>query len=43
MSFVENKHVKLYETCLDKLGHFKTRLSNVMDVLERLTSKLHET
>ena len=42
MNFTQNKHVKLNETCLDTQGHFKAHLSNVMNVLGYLTSKLHE-
>ena len=41
MNFIQNKHVKLDETCLDTQGRFKAKLSN--DVLRRLTFKLHET
>ena len=37
------KYVKLNETFQDTQGHFKGNLSNVKDVLKRLTSKLHET
>ena len=40
MDFIQNKHVKHDETCIDTQGHFKAHLSNVMDVLGRLTSKL---
>ena len=43
MNFTQNEHVKLNETCLDTKGHFKATFSNFMDVLGRLTSKLHET
>ena len=43
MSFIQNKHVKLDETCIDKQGHFKACLSNIMYILGRLTSKLHKT
>ena len=43
MNFIQNEHVKLDETCLDTQGLFKENLSNIMDVLGRLTSKLHET
>ena len=43
ITFIQNKHVKLNETCLDTQGHFKAHLSNIMNVLGRLTSKLHET
>ena len=41
--FVQNEHVKIDDTYIDKQGRFKEKLSNVMDVLRRLTSKLHET
>ena len=40
MNFMYKEHVKLNETCLDTQGHFKAHLSNIMDVLGRLTSKL---
>ena len=43
MNILKNEHVKLDETCLHTQGHFKATLSNVMDVLECLTPKLHET
>ena len=43
MNFNQNEHVKLDKTCLDRNGHFKANLSNVMDVLGRLTFKLHKT
>ena len=43
MIFIQNEYVKLDETCLGPQGHFKTHLLNVLDVLERLTSKLYET
>ena len=43
MSFIQNEHVKLDETYIDTQGHPKASLSNVMDILGRLTSKLHET
>ena len=43
MNFVKNEHVKLDETCLDRHGHSEATLSNIMDVLESLTSKLEET
>ena len=42
-SFIKNEHVKLDKTYIDTQGHFKTNLSNVMNVLGSLTSKLHET
>ena len=42
MSFIQKEHVKLDETCLDTQSRFKANLSNVMNVLGRLTSKLHE-
>ena len=32
LNFIQNKHVKLNETCLDTQGHFKATFSNVMDV-----------
>ena len=40
INLIQNEHVKLDETCLDTQGHFKAHLSNFMDVLARLTSKL---
>ena len=43
INFIQNKHVKLDKTCLDTQGCFKANLSNVMDIVGRLTSKLHET
>ena len=43
INVIQNEHVKLDETCLDTRGHFQARLSNIMDVLGRLTSKLNET
>ena len=42
MNFIQNEHVKLDKTCIDTQGCFKANLSNVMDILGRLTSKLHE-
>ena len=42
-SFIQKEHVKLDETYIDSQGHFKANLSNVMGVLGRLTSKIHET
>ena len=42
MSFIQNKHVKLDETYIYTQGHFKENFSNAMDILGRLTSKLHE-
>ena len=42
MNFIQNEHVKLDETCLDTQGSFKATLSNVIDVLGRLTSKLQK-
>lgn len=42
MNLIQTEHVKLDETCQDPQGHFKENLSNVMDVLGCLTSKLHE-
>ena len=41
--FILNEHIKLNETSLGTQGHFKVHLSNIMDVLGCLTSKLHET
>ena len=41
MNFIQNEHIKLDKTCLDTQGHFKANLSNFMDVLGLLTSKLH--
>ena len=43
MIFIKNEHVKLDETYIDTQGYFKAHLSNVMDVLGRLTSKFHKT
>uniref|UniRef100_UPI003390CA14 hypothetical protein n=1 Tax=Acinetobacter baumannii TaxID=470 RepID=UPI003390CA14 len=43
INFIQNERLKLDETCLDTQGHFKLTLSNIIDVLGRLTSKLHET
>ena len=43
MNFNQNEHVKLDKTCLDTQGNFNAHLSNVMDVLECLTSELHKT
>ena len=43
VNFIQKKHIKLDETCQDTQGRFKANLSNIMDVFERLTSKLHET
>ena len=43
MSFIQNEHVKLDNTYIDTQGRFKANLSNIMDVLGRLTYKLHET
>lgn len=43
MGIIKNEHVKLYETYIDMHGCFKASLLNVMDVVERLTSKLHKT
>ena len=43
MCFIHKEHVKLYETHIDTQGHLKVSLSNVMDILGRLTSKFHET
>ena len=43
INFILNKHVKLDETYIDTQGHFKANLSNIMDVLGLLTSKLYET
>ena len=43
MNLAQNKHVKLDEKVLDTQGHFKAHLSNVMDILECLTSKILKT
>ena len=43
MNFLHNELVKPDKTCIDTQGCFKLTLSNVMDILGRLTSKLHET
>ena len=42
VNLIKNEHVKLNETRLDTQGCLKENLSNVMDVLGRLTSQLHE-
>ena len=42
MIFIQNEHVNFDETCLDTQDNFKEHLSNVMDVLGCLTSKLHK-
>ena len=42
MNFIQIEHVKLDETCQDTQGRVKANLSNVMDVVGRLTSKLDE-
>ena len=43
MNFDPKQTRKLDETCLDIQGRSKAHLSNIMDVLGRLTSKLHKT
>ena len=43
MSLLKNKHVKHDETYIDTQGRFKAIVSNIMDILGRLTSKLHKT
>ena len=43
MNFIHNERVKLDETCIDAKGCFQANLSNVMNILLRLTSKLHKT
>lgn len=43
MNFTRNEYVKHDETYLDTKGHFYPQTLNVMDVLERLNSKLNET
>lgn len=43
MYFNQNDHVKLDKTYIDTQGCFKENLTNVIDILERLTSKLHKT
>ena len=43
MIFIVNEHIKSDETYFGTKGHFKENLSNIMDILGRLTSKLHKT
>ena len=43
INFIQNKHAKLDETHQGTQVHFKANLSNVMEILGRMTSKLHET
>ena len=43
MNLIQNEHVKLDEICIDTQGRFKANLLNIMEVIGRLTSKLHET
>ena len=43
MNLIQKEQLKLIETCLEKQGHLKATSSNIMDVLGRLTSKLHIT
>ena len=43
MNFIENEHVKLDETRLNVQGLLKPYLSNALDVLGHLTSKLQKT
>ena len=43
MNLIQNEHIKLDETHLDVQGHFKAYLSNVLNVLGHLTSKIQET
>ena len=42
MCFIHNEYVKLNKTYIDIQGGFYANLSNVIDVLGHLTSKLHE-
>ena len=42
INFTKNEHVKLDETQLDAQGQFEAYLSNALDVLGRLTSKVNE-
>ena len=42
MNFIQNENIKHDETCLHTEGPFKSNLSNDMDFLERLTSKIHD-
>ena len=42
LNLIQNEQVKLNKTHLDTQGHFMATLSNVVDVLRRLTSKHHE-
>ena len=42
LNFIQKEHVKFNETCLNVQGRLKTYLSNTLDVLGHLTSKLHE-
>lgn len=41
-NFIQNEQAKLDETCLNTEGYVKETLSNIIDVLGRLNSKLHE-
>ena len=43
INLIQNKHVKLDETYIDRQGRFKENLLNIMKVLGCLTSKLHKT
>ena len=43
MNFIQNEHVKLNETRLDVQGQLNIYLSNTLDILGHLTSKLQET
>ena len=42
INFIQNKQVKLDRICIDTQCRFKANLSNVMEILECLTSKHHE-
>ena len=43
MNFIQNEHIKLADSRLNVNGRLKAYLSNALDVLGHLTSKLHET
>ena len=43
MNFIQNAQVKVDKTCLETQSRSKPNLSNTMDVLGRLTSKLLKT
>ena len=43
INFIQNEHVRFNKTFLNIQGRLKAYLSNTLDVLGRLTSKLIET